>query len=134
MIFLGLILLFAVRSSYMESELSIVLLTILLGLGGGWFLSFNLFHHLGFNRNLFLQDMFPMELTFTTIPTIVSIINKNMRWIYFFWLTILIFVNYMYTYNYSNFYLFMLKYVLFVAMWVMMNFLIVLYCYYKKNV
>ena len=131
MILIGLIFLYLIRTYHIETKWSL-LLTALVGLAGGWVLSLNLFRYLGVNKNAFLREIYPMELTSSAIPTIVAIINKKMIWIYLSWLCLLMLVNFIYIYSYSNIYLYILQYILIYIGWVTANVSLVLYLYYKK--
>lgn len=133
MILIGLTLLYLIRTYYIEIETKwSLLLTALIGLAGGWLLSLNLFRHLGVNKNAFLREVFPMELTSNAIPTIVVIINKKMMWVYLFWIFVLLLVDFMYIYNDSNIYMFIFLCVSVQIGWFATNFLLVLYLCYKK--
>lgn len=76
MTLIGLILLYLVRTYHIETKWNL-LLTAIIGLAQGWVLIWNLFRYLGENKNAFLKEIFPMELTSKAIPTIVFFINKK---------------------------------------------------------
>ena len=62
MILIGLIFLYLVRTYHIEAKWRL-LFTAIVGLAEGWILSLNLFRYLGGNKNAFLREIFPMELT-----------------------------------------------------------------------
>ena len=130
--FTGIVLFFGFRTYGMEKKWYL-LLTLSNGLIGGWLLKLNLFHHLGENKNLFLREIFPMELTSSAIPTIVSIINRKMIWVYLFWFFSLISAYLSPLMDYPNIYMFILVLVCVCIGWIGSNFFLVLYAYYKKT-
>ena len=132
-ILIGLLLLYLVRTYHVETKWNL-LLTAIIGLAQGWVLIWNLFRYLGENKNAFLKEIFPMELTSKAIPTIVFFINKKMVWIYIFWFTGLVMVGFSWCmeFAYANIYIYVLNYIMFYVMWMAINFLFILYLYYKK--
>ena len=131
MVFVGLVLLYLFHTYHVENKWRL-LLTALAGLAGGWWLSLNLFRHLGVNKNAFLRKIYPMELTSSAIPTIVAIINKKMIWVYLFWLLLLGFVDSLYMRDYSSIYAYVFEYIFAYSFWISSSFLLVLYLCYKR--
>ena len=132
-ILIGLLLLYLVRIYHVETKWNL-LLTAIIGLAQGWVLIWNFFRYFGENKNAFLKEIFPMELTSKAIPTIVFFINKKMVWIYIFWFTGLVMVGFSWCmeFAYANIYIYVLNYIVIYAMWMAINFLFILYLYYKK--
>ena len=132
-ILIGLLLLYLVRTYHVETKWNL-LLTAIIGLAQGWVLIWNFFRYFGENKNAFLKEIFPMELTSKAIPTIVFFINKKMVWIYIFWFTGLVMVGFSWCmeFAYANIYIYVLNYIVIYAMWMAINFLFILYLYYKK--
>ena len=130
-IFVGFFIFFLARDCHVSNKWNL-LLTIFSGLAGGCLLSLDLSHHLGKNKNSFLREIFPMELTSAAIPTIVYFINKRMIWIYLFWLWFLIMSSLSHVINYPNVYMLILTHASIYYCWIMSNFFLIIYLFYKK--